>query len=160
MTFTTNVSNWKIEDYITKHIELYYILDDQKALGTYKGMFDNRRVDLLLDGLKNKAFIGLKSNSMFHTTLFNDFNATATHLKDMVNRSPELQTVPGRQVSAMGRGGGSGRDTGRGGRDGRGRRDRRGGRGFDSGRGHGGCGNDCGRRGELIPSSSTLRPEN
>ena len=57
-TFTTNVRNWRIEDYITKHIELYSILYDQKAMGTHKGMFENRRVDLVLDGLKNKAFVG------------------------------------------------------------------------------------------------------
>ena len=123
-------------------------------------MFENRRVDLLLDGLKGKAFVGLKSNIMCHPQLYNDFNATATHLKDMVNRSPELQTAPGRQVSAMGRGGGRGRGTGRGGRDGRGGRNGLGGRGFDSGRGHGGRGNDRGRRGDRIPSSTTFRPEN
>ena len=87
-TYTSNVRNWKIEDYITKHIELYSILYDQRALGTYKGMFENRRVDLLLDGLKNKAFIVFKSNIMCHPTLLNDFNATVTHLKDMVNRLP------------------------------------------------------------------------
>ena len=85
-TFTTNVRNLRIEDYITKHIDLYCVLDDQKALGTHKGMFENQRVDLLLDGLKSKAFIGLKSNIMCHPTLLNDFNTTATHLKDMVNR--------------------------------------------------------------------------
>ena len=28
-TFTTNFRNWRIEDYITKHIELYSVLDDQ-----------------------------------------------------------------------------------------------------------------------------------
>ena len=87
-TFTKNVRNWKIEDYITKHIELYSILDDQRALGTYKGIFEKRRANLLLDGIKNKAFIGLKSNIMCHPTLCNDFNATATHIKDMLNRSP------------------------------------------------------------------------
>ena len=53
-TFTTNFSNWRIEDYITKHIEFYSVLDDQKALGTHPGMYENRRVDLLLDGLNNK----------------------------------------------------------------------------------------------------------
>ena len=134
--FTTNVRNWRIEDYITKHIELYSILDDQKALGTHKGTFENRRVDLLLNGLKNKKFVGLKSNIMCHLQLCNDFNATATHLKYMVNRMPELQTAPGRQVSAMGRGGGRGRGTGRGGHDGCGGHEEHGGRGFDMGRGH------------------------
>ena len=68
-------------------------------------MFDNQRVNLLLDGLKSKHFIGLKSNIMCHPTLRNDFNATASHIKDMVNRLPEIHTVPGLQVSAMGRGG-------------------------------------------------------
>ena len=33
-TFTTNVRNWNIEDYITKYIELYSILYDQRELGT------------------------------------------------------------------------------------------------------------------------------
>ena len=117
-------------------------------------------VNLLIDGLKKKAFIGLKSNITCHPTLFNDFNATTTHLKDMVNRSQELQTAPGRQGSAMGRGGERGHGTGCGGRDGRGGRDRRGGCGFDSSRGHGYRGNDRGRRGDLIPSSTTFRPEN
>ena len=55
----------------------------------------------------------------------NDFNVTTTHLKDVVNRMPELHTAPGRQVSAMGRGEGRCRGTGRGRRDGRGGRDRR-----------------------------------
>ena len=59
-TFTTNVRNWRIEYYITKHIELYSILDDQKALETHTGMFDNRRVDLLLDGLKKKSLCWLE----------------------------------------------------------------------------------------------------
>ena len=62
--FTKNVRNWRIEEYITKHIELYSILDDQKTLGTHKGMFEKRWVYLLLDGLKNKNIVGLKSNIM------------------------------------------------------------------------------------------------
>ena len=81
----------------------------------------------------------------------------------MVNRSQEIHTPPGRQVSAMGRGGGHGRGTGRGGSDGsdgRDGRDRRGRRGYDSGRGNGGCGNDRGRRSDCIPSTTTFRPEN
>ena len=123
-------------------------------------MFENRRVDLFLDGLKNKSFIGLKSNILCQPQLYNDFNATATHLKDMVNHMPELQTSPGRQVSAMGRGGGRGHSTVRGGRDGRGGCGRRCGCGFDSGCGHRGHGNDRGRRGDRIPSSTTFRPEN
>ena len=55
----------------------------------------------------------------------------------MVNRTATLKSPPGRQVAAMGRGGGRGRGTDRGGREGRGGR---GGRGHDSGRGHGGRG--------------------
>ena len=49
-------------------------------------MYENQRVDLLLDGLNNKALGGVKSNIMCHSQLYNDFNATATHLKDVVNR--------------------------------------------------------------------------
>ena len=67
-------------------------------------MFENQRVDLLLYGLKIKHFIVLKSNILCHPTLCNDFNTTAAHMKDMVNQLLELHTVPGRQVSAMGRG--------------------------------------------------------
>ena len=52
--------------------------------------------------------------------LRSDFNVTALHLKDMVNRTPQIKNPPGRQVSAMGRGEGRGRGTDRGGRDGRG----------------------------------------
>ena len=62
MTYTSNVKNWKIEDYITEHMEFHSVLDDQGTLVKYKGMFENRRVDLLFDGLKSKHFIGLKSN--------------------------------------------------------------------------------------------------
>ena len=43
---------------------------------------------------------------MCQPQLFNDFNETANHLKDAVDRMPELQIAPGRQVSAMDRGGG------------------------------------------------------
>ena len=32
-TYTSNVKNWKIEDYITKHMEFHSILDDQRTLG-------------------------------------------------------------------------------------------------------------------------------
>ena len=53
-------------------------------------MLEKRRVDLLLDGLKKKALGGVKSNIMCHPQLHDDFNATATHLKGMVNRMPEL----------------------------------------------------------------------
>ena len=142
----TNGRNWRIEDYITNHIKFFSVLADQAAMGHHPGMFEKRRVDLLFDGLKNKSLSGVKSNIMCHPQLYNDFNATANHLKDVVNRMPELQTAPGRQVSAMGRGGGCGRGTGRDGRDGQAGHDGRGGRGYDSGCGHGGRGNDRGRR--------------
>ena len=38
-TYTSNVKNWKIEDYISKHMEFHSTLDDQYALETYKVMF-------------------------------------------------------------------------------------------------------------------------
>ena len=38
-TYTSNVNNWKIEDYVSKHMEFHSTLYDQHALGTYKGMF-------------------------------------------------------------------------------------------------------------------------
>ena len=34
----------------------------------------------------------MKSNIMYHPQLYNDFNATATHLKDIVNCMTQLQT--------------------------------------------------------------------
>ena len=70
----------------------------------------------------------------------------------MVNRTPTLKNPPGHQVSDMGREGGRGRGTDRGGQKGRGGR---GGRRYDSGRGHGGRGNDRGRRGERSPNPHT-----
>ena len=57
------------------------MLSDQAALGYHPGMFEKQRVDLLLDGLKNKALSGVKSNIMCQTQLYNDFNATENHLK-------------------------------------------------------------------------------
>ena len=69
-------------------MEFHSVLYDQRTLRKYKGMFENRRVDLLLDGLKSKHFIGLKSNILCHPTLKNDSKATAAHVKYMVNRSP------------------------------------------------------------------------
>ena len=39
-TYTSNIKNWKIEDYISKHMEFHSTLYDQYALGTYKGMFE------------------------------------------------------------------------------------------------------------------------
>ena len=145
-TFTTNVRNWRIEDYITKHIKFFSVLADQAALGHHPGMFEKGRVGLLLDGLKNKSISAVKSNIMCQPQLYNEFNATTTHLKNVVNCMPELQTAPGRQVSDMGRG--WGRD-----------RDGRGGRGFDSGHGRGGHSNDRGRRGNRVSSSTTFSPE-
>ena len=56
-TFTKNVRNWSIEDYITKHVEFYSVIDEQKALGTHPGMYENRRVDLLLDGMKTNSLV-------------------------------------------------------------------------------------------------------
>ena len=87
-------------------MEFHTTLDDHRTLGTYKGMFEDQKFDRLLDGLKSKHFIGLKSNILCNPTLRSDFNATAAHLKDMVYWSPEIHTPPGCQVSAMGRGGG------------------------------------------------------
>ena len=121
-------------------------------------MFENQKVDFFLDGLKSNHFIGLKSNILCNPTLRSDFNAIASHLKDMVYRTPQIHTPPGRQVSSMVRGGGRVRGTVRGGRDGRAGRDGRGGYGYDSVRGHGGRGNDRGRRGDRIPSTTTFRP--
>ena len=68
-------------------MDFHSILYDQRTLGKYKGMFENRRVYLLLDGLKSKHFIGLKSNILCHPMLRNDFNVNEAHIKDMVNRS-------------------------------------------------------------------------
>ena len=92
--FTTNGRNWRIEDYITKHIQFFSVLANQYALGNHPGMYEKRRVELLPDGLKNKSLSGAKSNIMCHPQLYNDFNANATHLKDVVNRMPELKTSP------------------------------------------------------------------
>ena len=87
-TYTSIVKNWKIEDYITKHMEFHSTLDEQRTMGKYKGMFENQKVNHLIDGLKSKHFIGLKSNILCNSTLHSDFNATASHLKDMVNQTP------------------------------------------------------------------------
>ena len=72
------------------HSTLYY----QSALGTYKGMFEKQKVDRLLDGLKSNHFIGLKSNILCNQKMRHDFNATASHLKDMVNRTPQIKNPP------------------------------------------------------------------
>ena len=87
----------------------------------------------------------------------NDFNATTAHVKYMVNRTPQINNLPGQQVSAMGRGGGRGRGTDCGGCDGRAGR---GGRRYDSGHGHKGRGNDRGRRGERFQTHTLSVPTN
>ena len=74
----------------------------------------------------------------------------------MVNRTPTLKNPPGRQVAAMGRGGGRGRGTDREGREGR---SGRGGRGYDSVCGHGGHGNNQNRRSDCTPNAHTFRPD-
>ena len=104
-TYTTNVKNWKIEDYVFKHMEFQSTLNDQQERGTYSGMYENQKVDKFLDGLKSHHFIGLRSNILTNPKLRSNFNATAAHIKYMVNRTPTLKNPPGRQVAAMGRGG-------------------------------------------------------
>ena len=42
-TYTSNVNNWNIEDYVSKHMEFRSTLNDQQALGTYGGMFEKKR---------------------------------------------------------------------------------------------------------------------
>ena len=135
-------------------MEFHSTLNDQQERGTYRGMFENQKVEKFLDGLKHSHFIGLKSNILCNPKMCSDFNATAAHVKDMVNRTPTLKNPPGCQVAAMGRGGGRGRGTDRRGREGRGGR---GGRGYDSGRGHGGRGNNQNRRSDRTPSAHTFR---
>ena len=119
-------------------------------------MFEKQKVDRLLDGLKSNHFIGLKSNILCNQKTRHEFNATAAHVKDMVNRTPQINNPPGRQESAMGRGGGRGCGTDRSGRDGRAGR---GGSRYDSGRGHGGRGINQNRRSDSTPSAHTFRPE-
>ena len=58
MTYNSNVKNWKIEGYVSKHMEFHSTLDDQHTLGTYRGMFEKQKVDKFLDGLKSNHFIG------------------------------------------------------------------------------------------------------
>ena len=84
-TFTANVKNWKIEDYVSKHMEFHSILNDQQERVTYSGMYEKQKVDKFLDGLKSHHFIGLRSNTLINEKLRSDFNATAAHVKDMVN---------------------------------------------------------------------------
>ena len=155
----THGRNWRIEDYITKHIQFFSVLANQAALGHHPGMFEKQRVDLLLYWLKNKALSGVKSNIMYQPQLYNDFNATANHLNYVVNLMPELQTAPFHQVSVMGRGGGRGRGCGRGHGTSRGGCGGRGGHGFDIVRGHGGRDNDRDGCGDRVSSSTTFSPE-
>ena len=89
-TYTTNFKNWKIEDYVSKHMDFHSTLNDQQALGTYSGMYENQKVEKFLDGLKHSHFIGLKSNILTNPKLRSNFNATTAHVKDMVNRTPTL----------------------------------------------------------------------
>ena len=42
-TYTSNVKNWKIEDYVSKHMEFHSTLNDQQALGTYIGIFEKKK---------------------------------------------------------------------------------------------------------------------
>ena len=83
--FTTNVKNWNIEDYVSKHMEFHSTLNDQQEWGTYGGMYENQKVDKFLDGLKSHHFIGLRSNILTNEKLRSVFNATVAHVKDMVN---------------------------------------------------------------------------
>ena len=39
-TFTTNVRNWRIEEYITNHIQFYSVTDAQYALVNHPGMYE------------------------------------------------------------------------------------------------------------------------
>ena len=84
-TFIENGKNWKIEDYVSKHMEFHSTLNDQQERGTYSGMYENQKVDKFIDGLKRHHFIGLRSNILTNEKLRSDFNATAAHVKDMVN---------------------------------------------------------------------------
>ena len=42
-SYTTHVKNWKIEDYVSKHMEFQSTLNNQQELGTYSGMFEKKR---------------------------------------------------------------------------------------------------------------------
>ena len=48
-TYTTNVKNWKIGDYVSKHMEFHSTINDEQALGTYSRMYENQKVNKLLD---------------------------------------------------------------------------------------------------------------
>ena len=89
-TFTANVKNWKIEDYASKYMEFHSTLNDQQERGTYSGMYENQKVEKFLDGLKHSHFIGSRSNILTNEKLRSNFNATATHVKDMVNQTPTV----------------------------------------------------------------------
>ena len=53
-TFTQNAKNWKIEDYVTKHVQAYSIIREQHDLGNHADMHERCRGDLFLAGVKNK----------------------------------------------------------------------------------------------------------
>ena len=72
-------------------MEFHSTLNDQQTLGTYSGMYENQNVEKFLDGLKHSHFIGLKSNILCNLKMRSGFNATAAHIKDMVNRTPTLK---------------------------------------------------------------------
>ena len=38
-TYTTNVKNWKIEDYVSKHMEFHSALNYKQERGTYSSMY-------------------------------------------------------------------------------------------------------------------------
>ena len=83
------------------HIQGYATIQEQQELGNHADMHERHRVDLLLDGVKNQWLGGVKSNILCQPQLYNDFNATANHLKDCVNCMPDLQ-ASGRRLSAVG----------------------------------------------------------
>ena len=41
-TFTANGKNWKIEDYVSKHMEFHSTLNDQQERGKYSGMYEKK----------------------------------------------------------------------------------------------------------------------
>ena len=81
-------------------MEFHSTLNNQQERGTYGGMYEKQKVDKFLDGLKNHHYIGLKSNILTNEKLRSEFNATAAHVKDMVNQTATLKNPPGRQVAS------------------------------------------------------------
>ena len=86
---------------MTTHIQGHATIQEQQELGNHADMHERHRVDLLLDGVRNQWLGGVKSNILCQPQLYNDFNATANHLKDCFNPMSELQ-ASGRQLSAVG----------------------------------------------------------